>query len=293
MTIVAASTSFRLTKRSIEKKLNCKVMDYDTIDGNRHLFPPTIGQNKRQLHIKGYSIRLTDTSKVTLMDGLKCMRCDAHASHFAICDYTGNNSDTVRKKYQIVFFHIHEHHGIIIHTKDHIIPKSQGGLDTFVNYQNMCYTCNQDKADSFTESDIDTLSVKREVQHIESKKELIKISYKAKLKADLPYKHTIHTLDSVKSVELYRGKIFSKNSVSIVDDVRLQQMALTEKAYLRFNQVKNNMEKDIILPWYLKPFKGIITKAINQVFEKRKFDTAVTEYNRCQQIINDRNEIGK
>ena len=70
-------------------------------------------------------------------------------------------------------------------------------------------------------------------------------------------------------------------------------MALTEKAYLRFNQVKNNMEKDIILPWYLKPFKGIIAKAINQVFEKRKFDTAVTEYNRCQQIINERNEIGK
>lgn len=268
-------------------------MDYDTIDGNRHLFPPTIGQNKRQLHIKGYNIRLTDTSKVALMDELKCMRCDNHATHFAICDYTGKHTDSVCKKYQIVFFHIHEHHGIIIHTKDHIIPKSQGGLDTFANYQNMCYTCNQDKADSFTESDIDTLSVKREVQHIESKKELIKISYKAKLQADLPYKHTIHTLDSVKSVELYRGKIFSKNSVSIVDDVRLQQMALTEKAYLRFNQVKNNIEKDIILPWYLKPFKGIITKAINQVFEKRKFDTAVTEYNRCQQIINERNEIGK
>ena len=292
MTVVAAKASFRLTKQSIERKLNCVVLDYDEIAPNSHLFPPNITDNKRQLHIKGYRVRLTDTSKVTIMDEMQCIRCKTDATHFAICDYESNN-DNVNRKYNIVFFHVHPNHGVIVHTKDHIIPKAQGGMDSFSNYQNMCYICNQDKADSFSESDVDTLSSKRTIQHLAATKELVKISYKAKLKEELPYKHTVLTLDAPKSVELYRGKIFSKNSISVVDDTRLQQMVLTEKAYIRMNQVRNNVSKDIVLPWYLKPFKKVIVSSINTMFEKRKFDDTAKEYNRCQEIINSRNENSK
>ena len=39
----------------------------------------------------------------------------------------------------------------ILMTKDHIIPRSSGGLDDISNYQTMCETCNIKKADVINE----------------------------------------------------------------------------------------------------------------------------------------------
>ena len=39
---------------------------------------------------------------------------------------------------------------LVLMTKDHIIPKSKGGIECITNYQPMCLKCNQEKGDIHT-----------------------------------------------------------------------------------------------------------------------------------------------
>lgn len=288
MTVLAVSTKPKLSKSLIERKLNCIVFEYGTMDKYEDVLVPWLGQCKRTVELDGYIIRLTDTTKVTLIDNLSCMRCDTKATHYAICRYTtdGNKNN---KKYNIAFFHLDDDFDIVVHTKDHIVPKSQGGVDSFANYQNLCFLCNQTKADDFSEDDVEVLSTKRDMLPTKTMKQLVRLKYKEKISKESSYKHVSLTINDSRSVDLYRGKIISKNSISVLNDVRLQQLTLTEKAYFGFNQVRNNVDKDLVLPWYLKPFKKIVVAAIDRMFVKRNFDEINRNHEICQHILNERN----
>lgn len=98
---------------------------------------------KDLMHVNGVLIKLgSDRYKVFKYKGLICSHCQTVASFMAI--------ETFKTKSEILSYHInlygYDKNGEeLLFTKDHILPKSKGGLDHFDNYQTMCTICNAEK----------------------------------------------------------------------------------------------------------------------------------------------------
>lgn len=71
--------------------------------------------------------------------GLKCANCNNIGTHFRI------ERHGKKGRYHL---NLYTDDGILM-TKDHIKPKSKGGLNVMANYQTMCETCNKDKGSIF------------------------------------------------------------------------------------------------------------------------------------------------
>lgn len=76
--------------------------------------------------------------------GCTCVECGRVGTHFRLQKTIKDN---------------HYHFGLysddeVEMTKDHIIPKSRGGLDSLSNMQTMCNICNSLKGNSYTASDV-------------------------------------------------------------------------------------------------------------------------------------------
>lgn len=69
-----------------------------------------------------------------------CINCGIKASKIRLF------KDARESKYFIEIF-VDSPAGLYKLTKDHIVPKSKGGTDSFKNYQVMCEKCNQEKSD--------------------------------------------------------------------------------------------------------------------------------------------------
>ena len=78
---------------------------------------------------------------VFLQKGTKCVCCGLEALYFAK-ERHGNNM-----RYHFNLYGINSENEEVLFTKDHIIPKSKGGLNCLINYQTMCSKCNETKAD--------------------------------------------------------------------------------------------------------------------------------------------------
>jgi hypothetical protein len=95
------------------------------------------------MKVNGVPIKLgSDRYKVFKFKGLECVHCKTIASFMAI--------ETFKNKSKILSYHINlygydENGEEILFTKDHIFPKSKGGLNYFDNYQTMCTICNAEK----------------------------------------------------------------------------------------------------------------------------------------------------
>lgn len=75
--------------------------------------------------------------------GVTCVECGLVGSFFGLEKNRGQEGD----RYHFNLYGIRD--GIeILMTKDHVIPKSKGGLNTLDNYQIMCFDCNIAKGDS-------------------------------------------------------------------------------------------------------------------------------------------------
>lgn len=82
-----------------------------------------------------YLIRCTPTMKVVSMNP-KCSICGAKATHAYLCKRDGS--------YYITFYT--EINGkLVLFTKDHIIPRAQGGGNGLSNLQTCCEICNKAK----------------------------------------------------------------------------------------------------------------------------------------------------
>lgn len=68
-------------------------------------------------------------------DGTECVTCGVKGTHFKLQRSKGS------KRFH---FNLFTDEGVLM-TKDHIIPKSKGGLNTLDNYQVMCTHCNTKK----------------------------------------------------------------------------------------------------------------------------------------------------
>jgi hypothetical protein len=77
--------------------------------------------------------------------GTKCVSCGLKATFFAKECSRGKNNKY--KSYHFNLYGINKNDEEILFTKDHIKPKSKGGIDHLDNYNTMCETCNSNKGD--------------------------------------------------------------------------------------------------------------------------------------------------
>lgn len=74
----------------------------------------------------------------------KCVTCNRVGSVFIVQRH--NEIDAPHFN----LFHVGPKGGLLMMTRDHIVPRSKGGADSMANSQTMCYSCNQKKGDECT-----------------------------------------------------------------------------------------------------------------------------------------------
>lgn len=87
---------------------------------------------------KAYSQRY----ELFMEKGTVCAHCGLKAKYFAIERHTANGP-----RPHLNLYGIDDMDDEVLFTKDHIVPKSQGGANEVENYQTMCMPCNTLKAD--------------------------------------------------------------------------------------------------------------------------------------------------
>lgn len=78
--------------------------------------------------------------QVFAQNGFKCVTCGKQAKFFAVERHYDTNS-----RYHINVYGIDSTGQELLMTRDHIVARANGGLDTLQNQQTMCITCNQRK----------------------------------------------------------------------------------------------------------------------------------------------------
>jgi 5-methylcytosine-specific restriction endonuclease McrA len=95
-------------------------------------------KNIKYINFDGFNIFTgNDNYNVLSKYNFTCAMCGKKATY---CNLEYN----IRYKYH---FNAYTEDGEML-TKDHIYPKSKGGLNQLINYQLLCYSCNQKKKDN-------------------------------------------------------------------------------------------------------------------------------------------------
>lgn len=81
---------------------------------------------------------LSDRYKLFFIKGYTCVDCGLEGKYFAL------EKDKKANRYHLNLYSVKDGEEILM-TKDHIIPKSKGGIDELNNYQTMCRICNGKK----------------------------------------------------------------------------------------------------------------------------------------------------
>jgi hypothetical protein len=92
------------------------------------------------IEVDGFKVRPISLRYMTFYQkGTKCVCCGKEGTYFQLeADKNSANAEFRRH------FNLYAEDGTLI-TKDHIIPKSKGGVDVVSNMQTMCYPCNKAK----------------------------------------------------------------------------------------------------------------------------------------------------
>jgi hypothetical protein len=102
------------------------------------------GQRRRLFVIKGveYNVRMNSARYYTFIKSLACVCCGLEGTVMMLDMQT-------KQKHGKPHFNLYtEWEGeLVLMTKDHILPKAQGGINHLSNYQTMCTLCNGIKKD--------------------------------------------------------------------------------------------------------------------------------------------------
>lgn len=94
---------------------------------------------KNLVQFDGDQIDMDSQRYQVFMKSCQCVTCGIEGQYFAKERLPGS------KRYHFNLYAIDAEGVEVMITKDHIIPKSLGGLDTLSNYQTMCAPCNRAK----------------------------------------------------------------------------------------------------------------------------------------------------
>ncbi len=99
-------------------------------------------KKNKKIEIQGYSIKVNDDRYLNFIkNGFKCAKCGLEGKYVKLeCNCKHGNHLNV--------YGINEEGKEVLLTKDHIYPKSKGGLDNINNYQVLCEKCNINKKDN-------------------------------------------------------------------------------------------------------------------------------------------------
>lgn len=100
----------------------------------------TYKTEEKYIEIQGYKVRTKDDRYLNFIEhGFKCAKCGIEAQYANLeTNHTGNHLNVYGEK----------EGRTIMFTKDHIYPKSKGGLNNIKNYQVLCEECNHKKSDN-------------------------------------------------------------------------------------------------------------------------------------------------
>lgn len=93
------------------------------------------------VNVKGYKIFSKDDRYLNfIVNGTKCAKCGLEGRYCKL--------ESRGRGPHLNVYGIDEQGEEVILTKDHIYPKSKGGLNCINNYQVLCSKCNREKADN-------------------------------------------------------------------------------------------------------------------------------------------------
>ena len=99
---------------------------------------------KRKIFFDGDFIKANSQRIQTFKKkGCTCVSCGLQGTYFVKEKVDGDGS------FHLNLYGINQKGKEILFTKDHIIPKSKGGIDDISNYQTMCFNCNVKKGNKF------------------------------------------------------------------------------------------------------------------------------------------------
>jgi hypothetical protein len=98
-----------------------------------------IKASRQQKLIKGEYIKMSSYRyQLFALKGIQCVNCKIKGEFFAM-EKSGRS-----KRYHLNLYGRRNNTEVLM-TKDHILPKSKGGLDQLENFQTMCVYCNSKK----------------------------------------------------------------------------------------------------------------------------------------------------
>lgn len=102
----------------------------------------TYNSKSKYIKIGEYKVKTKDDRYLNFIEhGLECAKCGAKAQYVNLecCCKMGNHLNV---------YALNRDGQEVILTKDHIYPKSKGGLNNIKNYQVLCEKCNSKKSDN-------------------------------------------------------------------------------------------------------------------------------------------------
>lgn len=103
----------------------------------------------------GYKVRSRSLRYQTFANSIRCVECGLKGCFLALekglSDNGGNEQEQEGRGYHLNLYALNELGQEVLMTKDHIYPRSKGGIDHISNLQTMCVNCNSRKADKVYE----------------------------------------------------------------------------------------------------------------------------------------------
>lgn len=94
--------------------------------------------SQHNIKVEGHDVYTTSLRYKTFIEkGYKCVCCGRTGTYYALEKSKGSNQNRAH-------FNLYSNDDVLM-TKDHILPKSKGGIDRIENMQTMCTICNNEK----------------------------------------------------------------------------------------------------------------------------------------------------